>query len=567
MLSCRPAVLVLLLLFSVGLSAQNFTKPIGLPDTLSGTNFNLTLAPSTFEFFDGVATQTYGISRDYLAPTLIFNKEDRVQMNVTNNLPDTTTLHWHGMHVPPEDDGGPHTAITPGGIWNPEFEVMDDATTFWYHPHLHGKTTDHVYRGCAGMIIIRDDEEAALPLPRTYGVDDFPLIIQDKMFDASGQFIHTPFGDTMMVNGVVFPYIEVPAQRVRFRMLNASVERAYMFGISDNRTYDWIGSDGGLFPQKVTVPRTQLVAGERAELVVDFTGQAGQTVYLSSFSSELPMGLPGGPGGHGGGMMGHPPSPLDSADFHILQIRVVAANNNPSPQVPTTLVSHSPPQEVDATVFRTKVMTATANDPNLFVFDSTIFNHHHIDDTVYLGSTEVWTLINNTFIAHSFHIHDIQFYVLDINGNPPPPFYRGKKDVILLEPNDTIRFIGEFLDHADPHIPYMYHCHILPHEDAGMMGQFVVLDTTPVSVYDQLPTNEQITLYPNPTSGQVQLQWDQPQAASVLLRITDSNGRLYRQMQWQPGEELDLAFLSAGIYFVAIRSEEQWIVRKVVKQD
>ena len=134
--------------------SQPFNTPLVIPDTLSGDTIDLTIQPSTYQFLPGNATNTFAYNGDYLGPTVISDKGNFVQLNVTNNLPDTTTTHWHGMHVAPEDDGGPHTAIIPGATWSPDFEVLDNATTFWYHPHLHGET-NRDWQQCGTPVIIR----------------------------------------------------------------------------------------------------------------------------------------------------------------------------------------------------------------------------------------------------------------------------------------------------------------------------------------------------------------------------------------------------------------------------
>jgi FtsP/CotA-like multicopper oxidase with cupredoxin domain len=200
--------------------------PLVVPPTLTGPIYNLTMQTGTSEFTPGVTTPTAGYNGSFLGPTLIMHKGDDVVLNVTNELGETTTTHWHGMHVAPEDDGGPHTTILPGATWSPDFTVLDDASTMWYHPHLHHFTNAHVTKGLAGMILIRDEIEAAAGLPLTYGVDEFPIIIQDRRINFDGQFIVDGLGTTMLVNGTFDPYLEVPAQMVRLRVLNASSERA-----------------------------------------------------------------------------------------------------------------------------------------------------------------------------------------------------------------------------------------------------------------------------------------------------------------------------------------------------
>ena len=144
----------------------------------------MTLQEGTTTFYEGIETNTMGANGSLLGPTLILQRGNTVSITVDNQLPDTTTIHWHGMHVAPQNDGGPHSIILPDEIWTPSFEIMDQAGINWYHPHLHMKTGEHVSKGIAGLIIVKDDEEAALELPRTYGVDDFPIILQTKGFDA-----------------------------------------------------------------------------------------------------------------------------------------------------------------------------------------------------------------------------------------------------------------------------------------------------------------------------------------------------------------------------------------------
>jgi len=199
---------------------------LAIPDTISGTNFNLNIYDTSKVFYSGFTTNTYGINTNYLGPTLFLNQGDSVSMNVYNHLADTTTIHWHGLHVSAMNDGGPHITIPPNTLWNPKFKVRDNAATYWYHPHLHMNTNLHATLGAAGIIIVRDPVEKALNLPRKYGVDDFPLVIQSKCFDANKQIvINNALDNVMMVNGTLNAYLPTPAQVVRFRLLNASSER------------------------------------------------------------------------------------------------------------------------------------------------------------------------------------------------------------------------------------------------------------------------------------------------------------------------------------------------------
>ena len=150
-------------------------NPIVIPGTIETTNVNLTLQTGTFQFFPGENTSTMGVNGPVLGPTIIMDNGDNMNINVTNNLGEDTTIHWHGLHVSAANDGGPHTIIEAGRTWSPSFIVLDKAATYWYHPHLHEHTEEQVTKGGAGFIIVKDEAEAQLDLPRTYGIDDFDV--------------------------------------------------------------------------------------------------------------------------------------------------------------------------------------------------------------------------------------------------------------------------------------------------------------------------------------------------------------------------------------------------------
>ena len=492
-----------IVLLSSTVIAQQFVNPLFIPDTLHGPTYNLEVAPAKMPFLAGDSTNTFGINGPYLGPTLIMNADDTVQMHVTNSLGETTTMHWHGMHVSPENDGGPHTAILDGEIWSPRFRVIEEATTFWYHPHLHHHTARQVYNGAAGMIFVRDDRPVGNLLPHTYGVDEFPLIIQDKAFDTTNQLIFSALADTMMVNGTLGAYLDVPAQMVRFHILNASNQRVYNLGLPPQLDAWQIGSDGGLLENRIPMNRIQLTPGERVEIVVDFSSMGGPNpmARMVSFGSELGDGLSGGPRGP----RGRPNNGLDSVDFEVLEFRVVPATANAITSLPVNLNTYNKPLEANADRFRTKVFTVDTNGIFPFYINGQLMDMAVINDTVILDDIEVWTLINSTEEAHPWHIHDVQFYILDINGNPPPPHLAGRKDVIIVQPFDTIRYITQFEDFADNIIPYMFHCHNLFHEDGGMMGQFIVIDPVGIAESKQKKTVNYI-VYPNPSKDQIRIK-------------------------------------------------------------
>jgi blue copper oxidase len=489
---------LLTLVATVAMTSVFAQNQLMLPDTVVGTDIYLTIQQGTKQFYPGQITQTMGVNGDILAPTIILNRHQDVTMHVTNNLSDTTTIHWHGMHVAPENDGGPHIIILPGQTWRPSFKVRDHAATMWYHPHLHYKTYDHVQMGIAGFIIIRDSVEAALNLPRTYGVDDIPLAVQSKGIGANNQIIteHTALDTALMVNGTLKPFVNVPSQMVRLRLLNGAPERVFNFGFSDNRSFQAIGVDGGLLAAPVSLTRLLLSPGERAEIIINLSADSGQTIFLMNYGTQIPNAHYGAaqPGmGPGQIIPGYTSNPLNGANFNILELRVGAKTQNAITTIPSSLVSQTPIPETQADLTRNLTfMSMTAGPGGIngpFVINNAHFDMDVINFRVPFENIEIWELRNQTPIAHPFHIHNVPFYILTINGNQPPAHQRGRKDVVLVPGgNGVVRFITQFTNFYNDTLPYMYHCHMLSHEDDGMMGQFVV--SSPCSASITQPQNQ-----------------------------------------------------------------------------
>lgn len=476
-------------------------NPLWIPDTLSGPEFTLTMAPGHEHFIGDVLTMTAGFNAEttghaFWGPTLIFRKGDTVRMNVINYLGEETTVHWHGMHLPAIMDGGPHQVIKNGETWKPYWEVKNHAATYWYHPHLHHMAQQQLLMGLGGMIIVRDDQEDALPLPRTYGVDDIPLALSDRAFDASKQIVDQPYGDSAQVNGVLRAEWKAPAQVVRFRILNSATERSYNLGFSDNRKFYIIASDGGLLAKPVEVDKILLSSGERVEILVNLSNDQGKDFYLKAFNSALTQNIPGGDV--------IPVAPFRNAlarkDFNLLHIVVGAPTEKPVTAIPTDLVTVEPHQASLATTTR-KVTISDTMIPGIpgatFLLNHRLFNIDYVDYQVPLDNMEIWEIANSGNFAHPFHIHDVEFNVLTRNGNKPPLYEQGWKDVVLVKSRETVRFIARFTNFADAKSPYMFHCHIALHEDEGMMGQFVVVPS-PTDVIDV--DSRDAVVYPNPTA-------------------------------------------------------------------
>jgi len=449
-----------------------FDKKLYIPELLEPTvdeqgrkEFNIEFQEGEMEWIDGKKTKTWGLNGPYLSPTLRASKGDEVVVNVSNATDEETTLHWHGMILPGEMDGGPHQLIQPGETWSPTWKIKQPAATTWFHPHTHGKTAEHVYRGAAGMFIIDDPDAQSLNIPQNYGVDDIPLIIQDKRFSQDGSMNSgAPFfsnvgtlGDHIVVNGTLNPYFEATTNLVRFRILNASNARVYDLGFNDNRSFFLIGTDSGLLEEPVEMERLMLSPGERAEIVVKISSD--DNVILKSYAPDLssPFWAQRFNGG--------------DDTFDILNIRG-ASKLVDLGELPSRLVDIDFPIEEDVVKRRTfdLVGQSTINGKPM--------NMHRIDEVVTIGSTEIWEIRNpRSETYHNFHAHGIHFALLELNGQEPPDHLKGWKDTIFLPPESTATVIAKFDAYAGTDAPFMYHCHILMHEDAGMMGQFIVVDS------------------------------------------------------------------------------------------
>jgi len=457
---------------TTNVGALAFKNPVNIPPLLEPAigndgrkHFTLTMQSGSTEFLEGKDTPTWGINGSYLGPTIRVARGDQVSFEVKNNLDETSTLHWHGMRLPAEMDGGPHQMIEAGTSWNPYWTIDQPAATTWYHPHLHEKTALHVYRGVAGLFLIEDEE--SLQLPSRYGVDDIPIIIQDKLFKGNGSFSEKvnqePFGllgNQILINGTHDPHLKVTSSLVRFRLLNGSNARGYTIGFSDNRKFQVVGNDAGLLPEPVAIDRLLLSPGERAEIVVEF--KPGEETILRSFK-----------GGDG----------IRNGEFEL--IKMIADQQLPdSPPLPKQLTKE-PPIDAPSQATVRKFRLTTESEINGKKMDM-----YRIDQVIPAGSREIWEITNNGW-DHNFHIHDAAFTILDKNGEMPPEYERGRKDTVFIPKGTTVRLAVDFGKHADPDTPYMYHCHLLYHEDSGMMGQFVIVEPgTESRVSRRLPEGE-----------------------------------------------------------------------------
>lgn len=462
-------------LLSAAADATRFYNRLAIPPLYSGKQkdgvrtFELTARQNRTDFWPGSGTPTLGFNdQTYLGPTLKMVRGESVEFRVRNLIGEPTAVHWHGMHLPAVMDGGPHQEIANGGRWTARFSIHQPAATLWYHSHQMHQTGPQVYGGMAGLILISDKHAEALSLPNIYGEDDIPLVLQDRDFARDGRLIYVRHmhdvmrgkrGRNILVNGTLAPYIEVPPRQIRFRILNGSNARTFTLGFPDNRSFLAIASDGGFLSRPVSLQRLRLSPGERAEILVDCS--TGEDLILRSYPEEFFIGRQRVRG-------------FDT--FDLLQLRVKGRGKPRG--VPARLLEMPPlpPQEL-LPVRRFTLQMAMGMRMMRgegFTINGKVMNLHRIDERVPVDTWERWEIDNRSNMPHPFHIHNVQFRITDRNGLTPPAHEQGWKDTVLVDPGERVGLLLRFERYTNPSLPYMYHCHILEHEDRGMMGQFTV---------------------------------------------------------------------------------------------
>jgi blue copper oxidase len=464
------------LLNKTGLSyaapAQGFNTALPIPPLLEsstsadgGRAFQLSVDEGQMSFSPGYTTPTLGYNGPYLGPTIKVRNGEKVNFQINNNLSQKTTVHWHGLHVPAQWDGGPRQEIRAGATWNPEFTINQPAATLWYHPHAMGLTGEHAYRGLAGLFVIEDDNSDSLDIPNTYGVDDFPIVMQDRRFFDDGRFAYTQsmmdimhgvIGNYMLVNGSMRPNLDVPNGLVRLRLLNGSNSSIYRISFSDNRLFSQIATDGGFQESPVPLKNLVLSAGERSEILVDFSNEE-----MGAKSTLLVDQVPGN-------------------KFEAMQFTVKSSSKSTF-KLPEKFANIEWLQERDASRTRKFKMETMSRGMGMMrrggrlTINGRNMDLNYINEQVKLGDTEIWEIENVSTmmmrLPHSMHLHDVQFQILDRNGRKPALHEQGRKDTVLVPAGERVRIISRFDDYTGI---YMYHCHFLEHEDNGMMGQFEV---------------------------------------------------------------------------------------------
>ena len=437
-------------------------RPLPIPPLYEGEldgnirRFELTAQEGEFEIVPGTKTKTWGFNGPWLGPTLYMRRGEQIDMTVHNELPEATVVHWHGLHLPATADGGPALMFDPGESWSPSWTVDQAAATCWYHPHPHEKSALHAYRGLAGGIVLDDDDSVFPGLPNDYGVDDIPVIIGDANFTEDGQLDEESgwVGDTPLINGITKPRFQATTRRVRLRVLNGAVLRFRYLTLGV--PFHVVATDQGFLESPVEVDGVLLSPGERVEIVVDL--EPGKDLTLRD--DKLP---------NWGGLPDKETAETFGATdvFDLLEITAPAEDAPASPALADKLVPFELPQATGVErEFRMKNMEINGKSMDMT----------RVDFAVDHKGPEIWHVTNeNDDMLHNFHVHNARFAVQGVE-NGEVEFTAGWHDTIEVPPLATVTLLVDIGYYPDPTLAYMYHCHMLNHEDSGMMGQFVVVE-------------------------------------------------------------------------------------------
>jgi FtsP/CotA-like multicopper oxidase with cupredoxin domain len=412
----------------------------------------LRAAPTRLSLLPGTTTDVWAYNGSVPGPTIEAREGDRVIVHFQNDLPEASTIHWHGIHLPANMDGSPLDPVPSGGSYDYVFTLHPGtAGTYWYHPHPHHRTGFQVAQGLFGAFIVREASDPLAALPEKL------LILTDNRFRGDGA-IDLPHhghpnpideangreGDVLFVNGQIRPTLAIGrGEMQRWRIINASAGRFYRLALSGH-TFLHVGSDGGLFERPVARSEVLLAVAERVELLVQGTGAPGSRSVLQTlpYDRYVPQ-----------------TRPLDwDQPRDLLTLQTTAEAKLPPPAIPQILRPIPPLDPAKATATRLMVLFQG-------FISGKLFDENRVDVAAPLGATEIWQLENPLGMDHPFHLHGFQFQVLDRSGVPEP--FPAWKDTVNVPKGEMVRFIVRYDDYPGK---WMFHCHILDHEDHGMMG-------------------------------------------------------------------------------------------------
>ncbi len=476
-----------------------FREPLPLPPVLDGDHVQIPIREAAQQILPGPKTELWTFGGSFPGPTIRRRAGRRTRVTFHHELPERAgelSIHLHGGHNRAEFDGYPAgltrrqpvsyfcriprglsaresgngLLLEPGGRKTYVYDLVEDgrperAAFQWYHDHRLDRTAPHTWKGLAGMWIVDDELDDALPLPR--GERDLPLMIADRTFDRRNQ-LTDPFSDrrppadgilaeTVLVNGAYLPHHRVSPCRYRLRILNVSSFRSYNLQLTGGAPMVQIATESGLMPKPVRRREILLGPAERVEVIVDFSGAAGETVELRSSKRHAGRN-PAGANTYGGALM---------------QFRVGRERRPDRTRIPRRLrplpawartAKRRPDHRWEITIGGLFKTTWRLNGRT--------FNPAYVETRPKLGTTETWEIVNKTNVAHVMHLHHTDWYLLARNGKAPPPWEDALKETFFVFPDEKILLAGHFADHTGK---FVVHCHMLDHEDHGLMSQFEVI--------------------------------------------------------------------------------------------
>jgi spore coat protein A len=464
-----------------------FRVPLPIPPALRPSRtdatsdyYEITQRPGKAAILPGLTTEVWGYDGIFPGPTIHARSGRRIVVRQHNELPVPAVVHLHGAVTPPEHDGYPTDLILPASGWRPRhaghaapgrvspaardyiYPLDQPAATLWYHDHRMDFTGPQVYRGLAGMFLIRDEVEDRLPLPG--GERDVPLMICDRAFGADGSF-HYPaidptlrdtagvekafmrgvLGDVVLVNGAPWPYLEVSAVRYRLRILNASNARSYRLALDppppEGSAFVQVGSDVGLLERPIGHNAIEIAPAERFDVVVDFSAYPVNTkvTLINHFGA--------------------------GATGQIMRFHVARKGADES-AVPSRLarLERLSRSAVAATRRFRFAREGRIGTRHTWTINGREFDPDRVDARPRLGTTEIWQIRSNA--RHPVHLHMAHFQVLSRGGGAPGAYDAGWKDTINLRPGEQAEIIARFAGYRGR---FMLHCHNLEHEDMSMM--------------------------------------------------------------------------------------------------
>jgi bilirubin oxidase len=414
---------------------------------------SITAAVSTVSMQPGTTSEVFAYNGSVPGPTLDVREGDHVIVHFRNSLPEPTTVHWHGIHLPFESDGSPFHPIKPGETRDYKFTVQPGtAGTYWYHPHPDRRTGFAIGKGLFGGIVVRAANDPLPPMPDKLIILSDNRFLKDGMIDFPDPMSHHGGvdeengreGPVLFVNGHVMPVISIRSGEVqRWRIVNGSAGRIYRLALP-GRAFVQVGTDGGLFEKPVEVKDIVLATGERVEVIVRGTDPPGTKTTLQNlpYDRYAPQTRP--------------------TDWETTRDLLTLQTTDEAPvtpiAIPATLRKIIPLDTAKSTAVRTIVFSQG-------LINGKTMDMTRVDVSTTVGATEIWEIENIVGMDHPFHLHGFQFQVLDRDGVPEP--YRAWKDMLNIRKHTSARIIVRYDDYPGK---WMFHCHILDHEDHGMMG-------------------------------------------------------------------------------------------------